>query len=54
MASNPEKEHQSKRFCSHCDRWLSKASFYEHKAMFFDSETQAWAKESEVSVTQYW
>ena len=36
------------RFCPHCDRWLSRNSFNEHKALYFLQESNVWKREVKV------
>ena len=34
-----------RKFCPHCEEYLSKSAFYEHKKKYYDSiETKAWKK----------
>ena len=35
-------------FCPHCDRWLSRNSFSEHKALYFVQELNVWKREAKV------
>ncbi len=36
------------RFCPHCDRWLSRNSFSEHRALYFLQESNVWKREAKV------
>lgn len=38
----------SSRLCPHCDRWLSRTAFNEHRALYFHKDTSSWKREAQV------
>ena len=36
----------SSRLCPHCDRWLSRTAFNEHRALYFHKDTSSWKREA--------
>ena len=40
------------RFCPHCDRWL-RSSFVEHRALYYNKDTDLWVINSLVSGYMY-
>ena len=38
-----------KKFCPHCNRWLSRTAYVEHRALYYNKDTCAWSTVSLVS-----
>ena len=46
-SANPRK----RVYCPHCDEYLSKSAYYQHKLLYYDEAIQKWSTEIRVSAT---
>ena len=37
-----EKRAKKRKFCHHCNDFVSSSTFYRHRALFFDEVSQSW------------
>ena len=42
------------RLCPHCDRWLSRTAFNEHRALYFHKDTSSWKREAPCRSNVCW
>ncbi len=45
MMSGSDASRTPKYWCGHCDKVLSKTTFYQHKKLYYDSTKSVWSKE---------
>ena len=37
-----QKRTEKKKFCYHCNKYVSNSTFYRHRALYFDEVSQSW------------
>lgn len=42
----PAKRSRREKFCPHCEKQVSKSTYYDHAALYFDKDSKKWTRES--------
>lgn len=41
----PAKRSRREKFCPHCEKHVSKSTYYDHAALYFDKDSKTWTRE---------